>query len=183
MPEPQASLKSKTRLRPRRVLAAGVLALLTAGAVGFAVGLVSSGDEAELTRLRARLASLEDAPEATIIWELSTNERLYQSSIPSPSVATLDERGFLGVYGQDAKGGGATLSAVIAETPADRAGLEAGDLILMVDQQPIANYQDLHAEICSRDPKDLIQVMFRRDGSLTLIELELGSFQAYQQNN
>jgi len=89
-------------------------------------------------------------------------------------------RGFLGVsiqdldrdlaesFGlEDAKG--VIVREVTADTPADRAGIRQGDVILRVDEQEIASTNDLRLKIANRKPgSPVVITVFRDDRELSL---------------
>jgi serine protease Do len=65
------------------------------------------------------------------------------------------------VYGA---GTGVTVSFVVAGSPADQAGLKAGDTINSVDGKKVAKGAELVADIASRKPGAKVQLGFLRNG-------------------
>lgn len=69
---------------------------------------------------------------------------------------------FMGIQGEDAEGGGARLTQVTPQGPAEKAGLQAGDVVIEANAQPVGDYQDLVAAIRARQPGDILKVKVRR---------------------
>lgn len=59
---------------------------------------------------------------------------------------------------------GALLGRVIADSPADAAGLKAGDIITAADDQPVESPQDLIDILAEHQPGDTITIEFQRPG-------------------
>ena len=59
---------------------------------------------------------------------------------------------------------GAIVDDIWAEGPADRAGIEAGDVILEVDGQPVFDAQTLQYRIGVKNDADIEDVVYVRDG-------------------
>ncbi len=76
------------------------------------------------------------------------------------------ETGFLGIRGITPTTGepGALVDCVTADTPAALAGLEAGDLIVEIEGEEIANMGDLGATVQLHLPGEEIAIEFVRDG-------------------
>ena len=84
---------------------------------------------------------------------------------------------FMGVTLADEQGeGGVTLDGTITDTPADKAGLVAGDTITSVDGAAVSTVEELKAIVRSHDPGDEIHVKYTDAGgtshtvTLTLTE-------------
>jgi putative serine protease PepD len=85
------------------------------------------------------------------------------------------EHAFLGVALQDAAGTGAEISRVTANTPAQRAGLRAGDVITQVDGKRIGTGDELRAAINAKSPGDAVSLTYRRDGGTHTVRLTLAN--------
>ena len=96
-----------------------------------------------------------------------------------------DERGFLGVYPVNLddqkrealdfeKGNGVLIEDVVAEGPADKAGLEAGDIITKLDGKPVAASDELIALLKNHKPGDEISVTVRRQKNDKTLTVRLG---------
>jgi putative serine protease PepD len=99
-------------------------------------------------------------------------------AIPSNTVksvvAQLESSGkashaFLGVTTGDAPNGGATISAVTSGGPADKAGLQPGDVVQSVAGTKIADAAGLGAAVDAHKPGDTVEVVVQR-GSATKTE-------------
>lgn len=94
-------------------------------------------------------------------------------------------QGFLGVELEDSsetafvydfdRKEGAFIVSVIANSPAAKAGLQEGDLILQINDRPIASAKSLRNQIAILEPKTSLCVTFDRDGEIMELTLELGS--------
>lgn len=82
------------------------------------------------------------------------------------------ETAFLGVQGQnvDTEGtAGAEITNVIADTAADEAGLEVGDVVIGFDGVPIVDWPDLIAQVRSHQPGETVEmIVLRGDEEITL---------------
>lgn len=98
------------------------------------------------------------------------------------------ERGFLGVgiqqidkdlataFGLD-KTEGALVTEVQKNSPAEKAGIKTGDVILKLNQQPIANIAALRNAISLMKPKTRVTLtVLRKDKTREEISLEVGNF-------
>ena len=98
----------------------------------------------------------------------------------------IDEKaGFLGVQIQDLSeqlsdyfkvkdGNGVLVSEVVEDSPADKAGLKAGDIITKVDDANIENAGDLTATIRDYEPDTKVSVSVVRNGKEKKLEATLG---------
>jgi serine protease Do len=75
----------------------------------------------------------------------------------------------LGLAGSE----GALVADVEAGGPADKAGIKAGDLILRVDQAPIARAEDLPKVVARHAPGTRVKVEVRRERATRTIEVSL----------
>ena len=80
---------------------------------------------------------------------------------------------------------GVQILAVVAGSPAETAGLEAGDEVLMVEERPITTRRELISTIQEYDPGDevTLQVMRERDPLSFKVELGFYSMFDYQNRN
>jgi S1-C subfamily serine protease len=82
--------------------------------------------------------------------------------------------GFLGVSGNDASGGGAEVTQVFPETAASASGLQAGDVILDVNGQPIPGLSAL-SETIRKTGEGFAATLRIRRGSVEFVQgLQLG---------
>lgn len=71
-------------------------------------------------------------------------------------------------------GFGALLTAVTPGSPADKAGLRAGDVIVAVDDERITLATDLADVIRRYKPGDEVRITYRRDGKEHSVRVALG---------
>ena len=98
----------------------------------------------------------------------------------------IDEKaGFLGVQIQDLSeqlsdyfkikdGNGVLVSEVVEDSPAEKAGLKAGDIITKVDEEDIENADDLTLTIRGYEPETKVSVSIIRDGKKKKLKATLG---------
>jgi S1-C subfamily serine protease len=90
------------------------------------------------------------------------------------------ERCWLGIDGSDAgdsdiTGGGVRVASVEDDSPADRAGLRVGDVLVEIDGRMIGHLPDLMITLRSRSPGDQIAATVVRGDSPTTLTVTLGS--------
>jgi putative serine protease PepD len=76
---------------------------------------------------------------------------------------------------QSYQGDGARVQEVTAGGPAEAAGLEAGDVIVEFDGQPVADATSLIVDIRSMQPGDEVSLSVQRGGSTEDLTITLGS--------
>jgi hypothetical protein len=83
-------------------------------------------------------------------------------------------QGCLGVsYSEEAPD--PVVGGVIADSPADRAGLRPGDWISHVDDQEVTRFSQVAARARTRQPGDVITLIVRRGDEVHLVAITLGS--------
>jgi putative serine protease PepD len=85
------------------------------------------------------------------------------------------QTGYLGVSMAPATGGqdGALVQEVTQGSPADKAGLRVGDLVVAVDGQAVQSYSELGARIRAHKPGDKVTLKVIRDGNETTVTATL----------
>jgi serine protease Do len=73
---------------------------------------------------------------------------------------------------------GVEVTAVTPGMPADRAGLQLGDVILRINDQPVNTVPDLQSRVARFQPGDRVTVGFVRYGKAMSTTVELGEFEA-----
>lgn len=83
---------------------------------------------------------------------------------------------FLGVATQDASGNaGAQITTVASGSPADQAGLKAGDVVTAVDGQPVMSTAQLAQGIRTHQPGDQVAITYTRSGASAQATVKLGT--------
>jgi putative serine protease PepD len=80
---------------------------------------------------------------------------------------------FLGVEVSDADGGGALVANVTSGGPADKAGIQRGDVINRVGDKAVNNSSDLVSAVQTGRPGDRINVSLTRNGSAKQVTVTL----------
>jgi serine protease Do len=94
-------------------------------------------------------------------------------------------RGYLGLYPQDVtptlarqfgvpQTGGALVGEVSPDTPAAKAGLKRGDVILSLNGQPVTSANDLRLRISQMAPGSTAKLQISRDGKAQDVTVALG---------
>jgi putative serine protease PepD len=85
-------------------------------------------------------------------------------------------RGYMGVESSDVidGGDGAEVAEVVPGGPAERAGLQPGDIIKKIDGNDVREPADVAAAIETRGPGDKVEVEVERSGSRKTIDVTLG---------
>ena len=78
------------------------------------------------------------------------------------------ELGYLGISGQAAGDGdvGVVVEEVVPGSPAEEAGLMAGDVVVSIDSEPMYDIHELSAAIKLRLPGDAVELTVRRGGDI-----------------
>jgi serine protease Do len=98
-------------------------------------------------------------------------------------------RGWLGILPQDIdekmgaalklkENQGVLIGDVTADSPAEKAGLQSGDVITAIDKEPMANASKLRTQIAQAMPGTKIKVTLLRDGKSQDIDVQLGELPA-----
>ena len=96
-----------------------------------------------------------------------------------------EKSGYLGVILQDINGGmakamdldnddGVLVSNVVDGSPADEAGLKAGDVIISFQGEDLVDHSALTKAVKSTSPGEKVEVVVLRDGKKKTIKVELG---------
>lgn len=111
----------------------------------------------------------------------STVERVVTQIIEEGDV----RRAYLGIrYGpapqslvqnEDLPQGSAVISQVESGTPAAEAGLQAGDIITAIEDEPLNNYLQLGNQIASMQPGNEVSLRINRDGETETFTITLGA--------
>jgi hypothetical protein len=82
-------------------------------------------------------------------------------------------RAFLGIEMENAPAGGVTVRRVVPGSPAEKAGLAAGDELVAIDGHPVATPQEVAAIVGAHEPGDEIELRVRRDGATLTVKAKL----------
>jgi len=69
---------------------------------------------------------------------------------------------------------GVYIKRVEEETPADKAGLSEGDIVLKINDKKIATVNALRKEIASKDPSEKVKITVWRNGAEKILTVKLG---------
>lgn len=85
------------------------------------------------------------------------------------------DRAYLGVYpGTASDGGGVKLEQVVDGSPAEKAGLQAGDVITAFGDRTVGSDEELREAIASHQSGEKVKVTFLRDGEKRRTSARLG---------
>jgi putative serine protease PepD len=86
------------------------------------------------------------------------------------------EHAYLGVATEEPQNAdGAGIAEVRTGTPADEAGLEAGDIVTAVDGEEVTSADELRQAIDSHQPGDEVELTVERDGETETVTVTLGT--------
>jgi putative serine protease PepD len=86
------------------------------------------------------------------------------------------QHAYLGIQVSDAaNNGGAKVNSVVSSSPADSAGLKAGDVITAIDGKQITNADDLTAAVNVYKPGDKATITLDRSGSTKTVSVTFGT--------
>lgn len=84
---------------------------------------------------------------------------------------------FLGVQGDDVNTegqAGTVITAVVADSAAESAGIQVDDVVIGLDGVPIFGWRDLVAQVRTHQPGDTVEVLILRDDDELTIDVTLG---------
>src|SRR6185436_4610506 len=80
---------------------------------------------------------------------------------------------YLGIVSNNGEGG-AKLSRITKDSPAEKAGIKDGDLVTAADKKPVKNAEDLTKAILAHKPGDNLDLAVKRDKETLTITVVLG---------
>lgn len=103
-----------------------------------------------------------------------------QNPVQAGSAPAANEPGYLGVVAEPRKEQGPGIRVLKANsgTPAAQADIQAGDLLIAIDDQPIMSLDDLEAALKSRKAGDRVQFTIERNKTAELRDVVLGRLPA-----
>ena len=96
---------------------------------------------------------------------------------PKPVEPRKGNPGFLGITGDtlDGADAGVSIVTIIAGGPAEKAGLQVGDVILMIGAVSTDSFETLRGVIMEMREGDEVEVTYRRDGASKKMKIKLGA--------
>jgi membrane-associated protease RseP (regulator of RpoE activity) len=156
-----------------------------------AIGDRSPGDEVKIDIVR-------DGRRRTVTVELGESEMAYKMErIRMPDLSRIgddvnqwvqawdEERGYLGVsildlnddlgqYFKVKEGEGVLITDVAEDSPAEEAGLMAGDVVLEYDGKMVKNTEKFRKYVAGTEPGEEVSVVVKRKGRNKTVEVEVG---------
>jgi membrane-associated protease RseP (regulator of RpoE activity) len=86
------------------------------------------------------------------------------SAAAAPSQVSSDQGAWLGIQIVQSTDG-PTIASVIASSPADKAGLQRGDVIKAIDGTSVSNVQAVHDALKDKKPGDTVTISITRNGN------------------
>ena len=126
------------------------------------------GDRLELVDF-AQTAKLADFVAETVVYLATSDEPLTFRPVGIENLAATASRGprhvsFGSIPDFSRETGGILLSGVMPGSPAESAGLAAGDLVVEMDGQTIDTIQDFQGVLAEHEPGDVVSVRYVRAG-------------------
>ena len=82
-------------------------------------------------------------------------------------------RAWVGFFPQ-AFDGGVVITGVVDGSPADRAGITRGDLVLSLDGEPVSTLRELYSALWRRGPGQVVGLQVLRDSAIRVVEITAG---------
>ena len=143
-----------------------ILLALCAAAALAAAPVMLAGDDGDrrVNRSTVRVSSTDD--------DGHREEEIFEFDDAHPQP-------FLGVNLEDGDGRGAVVERVLEDTPAERAGLREGDVIVRYDGAPVGSSWDLTRRVWRSTVGQRVELEVERDGRTERISVELGQQEAW----
>ncbi|MGH7356088.1 MAG: M28 family peptidase [Candidatus Rokuibacteriota bacterium] len=133
--------------------------------------LINAAGMAQIAAVSARVIDELDAGPRPVYARVARPAREARERGPDPAAGGA----FFGIGAAPGESDGVRLSEVIADSAAARAGLRGGDVLVRVDGEPMASFDDLRAALGRRRPGDTVQVVYLRDGADHRVAATLGA--------
>src|SRR5262245_35509993 len=127
---------------------------------------------AALLGLLGVLSAAEPAPTPDLT-DYRTVETAVKAKTGKADAVTPDKGGFLGVSAAADGKGQLVIDAVAADSPAARAGVKTGDVLLAADGQALANAEGLRERLRAKAPGESVKLGLARDGKPTALNATL----------
>jgi membrane-associated protease RseP (regulator of RpoE activity) len=143
----------------------GLLLSCVAGALaGGVAGLLTGRRQAQLAAERALQEAVPEGPFGLMPW--------LEEQIPAPMPEQEEEPQPFEMPPMGMRS--ALVTQVLPDTPAEEAGLRAGDIITAVDRTPVDANHDLADVVAQYEPGDRVTLTIWRGGQSETIRVELG---------
>jgi secreted trypsin-like serine protease len=150
-------------------VATGMVASFYQNIINQGIASVADSTPAEPLEVKYQI----DGADLNVSWKAPTTQSAVITGYRMEEVLE-SKRAYLGVYVEDATGGGVLITNVITDTPADYAKIEALDVVLAVGGVSVANTDAMLAEMRKKSPGELVSFRIRKpSGEIKNIETRL----------
>lgn len=142
--------------------------------------IIREGKEKSLT---AKIGDMDDYQDFQFFFGPEFGDNFRKFIFKSKKYLSAHQHGFLGVHLQKMSDqlaeyfgvkGGALIGEVVEDSPADKANLKAGDVIIEFNGRRIDDKSDLHHFIKKTEPGDEVEISLMRKGKKMTLKVELG---------
>jgi S1-C subfamily serine protease len=132
-------------------------------------------DKGEVIGVNSQIATAAGGGEGNVGIAFAIPANTVKQVLPQLESGAAVQHAYLGLQTTAAQSGsGAQIADATAGGPADRAGLQAGDVVTKVDGKAISTPDDVAAAIAADKPGDKVEVQVQRGGSEHSVEVTLG---------
>lgn len=132
-----------------------------------------TADKVDVAGMVKVASYLKEAVEYLLDRDQPLTVRIHQESSPPP-VGESSRRVIFGVVpAYDYTGPGVKLDGTVNDSPAARAGLRAGDIVVRLNDKPIANLREFSQLLRTLQPGQTVQVTVRRNGQVVQLPVKV----------
>ena len=132
-------------------------------------------DKGEVIGVNSQIATAAGGGEGNVGIAFAIPANTVKQVLPDLESGTAPKHAYLGLQTTQAQSGdGAQIAEATAGGPAQRAGLQTGDVVTKVDGSAIASPDDVAQAISDNKPGDRVEVTVRRNGSDQTVKVTLG---------
>jgi putative serine protease PepD len=132
-------------------------------------------DKGEVIGVNSQIATAAGGGEGNVGIAFAIPANTVKQVLPALESGATVKHAYLGLQTtQSQSGSGARIDDATPGGPAERAGLQAGDVVTKVDGKAITSPADVAAAIADDAPGDKVEVQVQRGGSKQSIEVTLG---------
>jgi S1-C subfamily serine protease len=113
-----------------------------------------------------------------IVPQLISSGKVTHSGRASLGIKAIDVNPIIAAQNNLAVDHGALVVKVVPNSPAEQAGLKAGDIIVQIDDTPIASMQDLQKALIGKDIGQTVSLNIYRGNQQLTVKAKLGELQA-----